>query len=68
MSGDRHLQPMLNTRKDSAFLLSLSLRTIDNLILRKELKATRVGGRVMISTDELQRFIKRDHPTGAELN
>ena len=68
MSGERQLQPLLYSKKNAAFLLSLSVRTIDYLIVRKELRAMKVGGRVMISSDELQRFIKRDHPSGPELN
>ncbi len=63
-----YVQRLLHTKAEAAYMLSLSLRTIDNLIVSKQLKPVRIGSRVMFSVDELQRFIKRDHPTGAELN
>ena len=56
---------LLHTKKQTAFLLSLSPRTIDNLVISKQLRAIKIGSRVMFSTDELQRFIRRDHPTDA---
>jgi len=54
----RVLQPLLYTKRDVAALLSLSLRTIDNLITRKELPAIRVGGRVLIKATDVQQFIR----------
>jgi excisionase family DNA binding protein len=62
------LQPLLHSKKDAAFLLSVSVRTIDNLLVCKQLRPVRIGSRVMIAATELERFIRRDHPTGAELN
>ena len=43
--------------------MSLSLRTIDNLIAASELATCRVGRRVLIARTELERFVQRDHPT-----
>ena len=59
---------LLYDRKEAAWLLSLCPRTIDNLIASKQLKCIRIGNRVRLTVDELQKFIKRSHPTGAELN
>jgi len=56
------VQPLLYTKRDAATLLSLSLRTVDNLIARKELRTVRIGRRVLIPVAELNQFIKRDHP------
>ena len=62
------LQKFLYDKREAAWLLSLCPRTIDNLIASKELKCIRIGNRVRLTFDELQRFIKRSDPTGAELN
>ena len=61
-----NLQPLLHTKKDAAKLLSLSLRTIDNLVLRKKLKPTRVGNRVLFQRKELERFASVGHYDIAE--
>ena len=61
-----NLQPLLHTKKDAAKLLSLSLRTIDNLVLRKKLKPTRVGNRVLFQRKELERFASVGHYDMAE--
>lgn len=53
---------LLYTKRQAAHLLSLSLRTIDNLISRKQLSVVRIGGRVMIRAIDLQHFVKVDHP------
>jgi excisionase family DNA binding protein len=62
------LPKLLYTKAQTCFALGLGQTTIDSLVIRKELKPIRIGRRVMFSTDELQRFIKKDHPTGVELN
>lgn len=61
-----NFQPLLHTKKDAAKLLSLSLRTIDNLVLRKKLKPTRVGNRVLFQRKELERFASVGHYDMAE--
>jgi hypothetical protein len=52
---------LLLSKKDCAHCLSLSLRSISHLIARGELKIRRIGGRTLISADELARFSRRDH-------
>jgi excisionase family DNA binding protein len=54
---------MAYTREAAAFQLSVSLRTLDTLLLTKELRSVKIGRSVRIPADELQRFVKRDHRT-----
>lgn len=49
-------------RFEAARLLSVSLRTLDSLLARGELRGRRVGRRIIFPLEELQRFLKRDHP------
>ena len=51
------------SRKDVADATGLSLRMIDYLLASGELRGQRIGRRIIISKDELQRFLRRDHPT-----
>jgi excisionase family DNA binding protein len=53
-------------RKESAALLSISLRTLDSLLSRREIVARRIGRRLLISRTELERFARRDHDTQPE--
>jgi excisionase family DNA binding protein len=50
-------------KREAARLLSVSLRTIDNLLARHELPYRRIGRRVLISSKALEQFVRRDHPT-----
>lgn len=52
---------LLVTRKEAALMLSISLRFLEGLIGRKELRARRLGRRVLIERRELERFVRRDH-------
>jgi excisionase family DNA binding protein len=51
---------ILNTRKDAARQLSISVRSIDYLIAEGRIRAKRIGGRVLITTKELYRFATDD--------
>ena len=53
---------ILVNRKEACRLLSLSLRSLDYLIMRRELPARRVGRRVLIPRHALELFARRDHP------
>jgi excisionase family DNA binding protein len=53
--------PLLVSKRDAAALLSLCVRTVDNLIATKELPARRVGRRVLIPYSALVQFARRDH-------
>lgn len=53
-------QKALLTRKEAAKMLSLSVRTIQRLIVRGDLKARRMGSRVLVPRRELERLASRD--------
>jgi excisionase family DNA binding protein len=51
------------SKKSAAAMLSISVRTLENLIVAKELPARRIGSRVVISPRALEEFARRDHST-----
>jgi len=55
------VDPLLVSKRDAARLLSVSLRTVENLIARKQLFARRIGRRVLISRTTLEAFARRGH-------
>jgi excisionase family DNA binding protein len=59
--SEQSQSPILLTRKTAAALLSLSERSLDYLIQRGDLKARRVGRKVLVPRSELERFANRDH-------
>lgn len=52
---------ILISKRDAARRLSVSARTLDNLIAGRELPVRRIGRRVLISRRALEEFAKRDH-------
>lgn len=52
-------------KAEAAALLSMSLRTLDNLICRKEITVRRVGRRVLIPATSIRAFLLVDHVTKA---
>ena len=59
--------PILMSKRDAAKALSVSLRTVDNLIASKELAVRRVGRRCLIPRRALEDFARRDHSTGHDI-
>ena len=57
--------PLLMSKRESAAMLGLSVRTLENLIRQKELPARRIGRRCLIERQALERFARRDHQTQA---
>jgi excisionase family DNA binding protein len=57
--------PLLHTKIEAAAMLSLSLRTIDNLIAMKELPVRRIGRRVLIPRAVLLSFAKPNYRKAA---
>jgi len=55
------VQRLLHTRKESAWMLGISVRSLDYLIANKQLATRRIGGRVLIPHSELVRFARADH-------
>ena len=54
---------ILLTRHEAAAVLSISVRTLDTLLSRRELATRRVGRRRLIPRAELERFAKHNHAT-----
>jgi excisionase family DNA binding protein len=55
---------LLYTRREAAFALGLSVRSVDYLVAKKELSVRRIGGRVLIPSSEVHRFARSDHHEG----
>jgi excisionase family DNA binding protein len=53
-------------KKEVATMLSVSIRTIDNLIACHELIARKIGRRTLIPISSLEAFARRDHATQDE--
>lgn len=49
----------LLTREQAAERLAISIVTIDRLILRRELRAVRIGRAVRVRVADLERFVER---------
>ena len=54
---------LLYSKQEAAEMLSVSVRTIDNLIMTGELTTRRIGSRVLVPHSSLLQFTKRDHST-----
>ena len=61
MSEQIGVPKILISKRDAALALSLSIRTIENLIARKELTARRVGRRTLVVASSLESFARKDH-------
>ena len=51
------------SKKEAAYALGLSVRTVDNLIVAGELKSRKARGRVLIAVTSLYALIRCDHDT-----
>jgi len=56
------MNKLLCSKREAAEALGCSIRTIENLISRKELVSRRVGRRRMIPCAALMKFARRDTP------
>jgi excisionase family DNA binding protein len=52
---------MAYSRRDAAATLTIKVRKLDYLIKSGEMKVRRIGRRVVITHQELQNFLRRDH-------
>jgi excisionase family DNA binding protein len=57
-------KPILLDKRNAATTLSISIRTLEILIRRGELRAVRIGRRCLVSYEELERFVR----TGVSLH
>ena len=55
--------PLLLTVAQAARLLSLSVRTVERLLFRRELVSRKIGGATRIPRDSLLAFCRKDHET-----
>lgn len=60
-ADDREVPKLLYSRKDAAFALSISIRSLDYLISNKQLNTRKLGKKIMIPYGELSRFARADH-------
>jgi hypothetical protein len=51
---------LLYSRKDAAYQLSISTRSLDYLIREGRLHTRKIGGRILVPHEELVRFIAHD--------
>jgi hypothetical protein len=56
---------MLYDRKSAALQLSISVRSLDYLISKKELAVRRMGKKILIPHAELVKFARKDHKSVA---
>jgi hypothetical protein len=61
-ADDREVTKLLYSRKDAAFALSISVRSLDYLIANRKLPTRRLGKKIMIPHADLSRFARADHP------
>jgi excisionase family DNA binding protein len=54
--------PILVGRREAARMLSISQRSLDYLVAKRQLNVRRIGTRVLISMTELKRYARADHP------
>jgi excisionase family DNA binding protein len=57
------MENILVSKKSAAELLSVSVRTLEKLIAAGELPVVRIGRRVMIASDAVEKFARRYHVT-----
>lgn len=53
---------LLLSRQEAAARLSISQRSLDYLVATKALSVRRIGSRVLVALQDLQRFAGADHP------
>jgi len=54
---------LLVSKRDAASLLSVSVRTIENLIAAKRLVARKLGRRTLIPRSAIEQLARRDTPS-----
>jgi hypothetical protein len=52
---------ILYSRKESAYALSISIRSLDLVLAANEMKFRRIGRKVLIPATEIERYARRDH-------
>jgi excisionase family DNA binding protein len=60
MMNTASVPKLLVSKHDAAASLGISVRTVENLISRKQLPTRKIGRRTLIALSELQRFVRSD--------
>jgi excisionase family DNA binding protein len=55
------IDKVLYTKREASHLLSISLRSLDYLIVSQQLPTRRIGRRVLIHRDSIEQFARTDH-------
>jgi excisionase family DNA binding protein len=55
---------LMYSKTETAQMLSISIRTVENLMTNGQLAFRKVGKRVLVPVQALIQFTKRDHVTG----
>ena len=56
-------EQLLLSKRSTAATLGISVRTLENLVSVREIIPRRIGKRVLFEAREVERFVRRDHPT-----
>jgi excisionase family DNA binding protein len=56
-------EKVLFTKREAAQMLSISVRSLDYLILNQQIPARRIGRRVLLHRDAIECFARNDHPS-----
>ena len=56
-----NVEKLLYSRKEAAYALGVSLRTIDYMIANKRLAFRKFGGKILIPVNEVRRVSRMDH-------
>jgi len=54
-------QKVLYTKREAAQLLSISVRSLDYLIVSQQLPTRRIGRRVLVHRESIEQFARIDH-------
>ncbi|MGH9486100.1 MAG: helix-turn-helix domain-containing protein [Terriglobales bacterium] len=60
--GTARLQPLLVTKQQAARLLSVSVRTVENLLAQKQLAYRKLGKRTLIPYSGVTQLVRHDVP------
>jgi hypothetical protein len=60
------MEPIFHDKRSTAATLSISVRTLENLVAMREITPRRIGRRVLFDAREIERFARRDHRTKQE--
>ena len=63
-AGSQSLNKLRCTREEAAYMLSMSLRSLDYRISNQEIEVKRDGRRIYITIATLRQYAQRDHSVG----